>query len=319
MLLDRIQLFVRVVANRNLAKAAREMHVSPSSVTQRLKALERDFGVKLYSAHRAGIELTPAGETLLATASEVLHRIESLQQVIKATAEESVRNDEQAKILTVAATYNPSAKYLPVAIATFKKRQPNVEVTFVSSIRSRVEQCLRDGESEIALIQSPSNECRSALHVEHFADDVLCFFTYAGHPLTRPRNLTISALSKSALIVRAGKGTTQKALGLLRARGIKPNIVLRCATPHAVKAAVLNKMGVGILFRNMLDEEVRRRKFKLLRIAGLPPLTGSTYIVFQRTKPLSAPAAEFLAILRALKLKQKRPVELREPTDTESA
>jgi DNA-binding transcriptional LysR family regulator len=295
MLLDRIQLFVRVAANKNLAKAAREIHVSPSSVTQRLKALENDFGVKLYKSHRTGIELTPAGEKLLVTGSEVLQRIEALRNILKSGAEESVKK------LSLAATYNPGAKYLPEAIAAFQKRRSDIEVTFVTSSRSIIEKCVRDGEAEIALIQSPSSKCRSDLHVEHFADDALSFFTYAGHTLTKYQQLTIDVLIKTPLIVRAGTGTTQKLLDLLRSRGVKPHIALRCATPDAVKAAVRNKMGVGILFRNMIEEEVRRRQFKILRINGLPSLAGNTFIVFDKRKALSPAAAEFLELLRELK------------------
>jgi DNA-binding transcriptional LysR family regulator len=228
-----------------------------------------------------------------------------------------VRNDGNK--LALAATYNPSAKYLMPAFAAFQKRRPDVEVSFVSLRRITVEKCVRDGEAEIALIQSPSNKCQSDMHVEHFANVVLLFFTHAGHPLTRSQHLPLNALSKSPLIVRTENATTDKALGLLRSRGIKPNIVLRCDTPDAVKATVLNKMGVGILFRNMIDEEIRRGEFKVLRITGFPPLARSCYIVFHRTKLLSAPAAEFLAVLRALKIKHKHPTELREPTGTVSA
>ena len=62
MFLDRIQLFVGVAKHQNLAKTAREMHVSASSVCQRLKSLENDFGVKLYRRTKTGIELTKPGE-----------------------------------------------------------------------------------------------------------------------------------------------------------------------------------------------------------------------------------------------------------------
>jgi DNA-binding transcriptional LysR family regulator len=59
--LNRIELFVTVAKHHNLGKTAREMHVSASSVCQRLKSLENDFGVKLYKKNREGIELTGAG------------------------------------------------------------------------------------------------------------------------------------------------------------------------------------------------------------------------------------------------------------------
>jgi DNA-binding transcriptional LysR family regulator len=83
MLLERIELFISVAKHHNLAKTAREMHVSASSVCQRLKTLENDFDVKLYKRNKYGIELTGAGQTLLTAASDVLTRIEQLKTVVK--------------------------------------------------------------------------------------------------------------------------------------------------------------------------------------------------------------------------------------------
>ena len=123
MLLNRIELFVTVARHHNLGKTAREMHVSASSVCQRLKSLENDFGVKLYKKNKEGIELTGAGETLLTTGSDVLNQLENLRKTLNPCSETAVQS------LTIGGTYNPSAKYLPSAIAAFQKTHPNVKVT----------------------------------------------------------------------------------------------------------------------------------------------------------------------------------------------
>ena len=72
----RIELFLAVANHHNLGKVAREMHVSASSVCQRLKSLERDFGAKLYKKTKEGIELTDAGQTLLEAGSDIINRLE---------------------------------------------------------------------------------------------------------------------------------------------------------------------------------------------------------------------------------------------------
>src|SRR5918994_3910289 len=100
MLLDRIELFINVAKNRNLAKTAREMHVSASSVCQRLKGLEHEIGVQLYKKTKAGIELTGPGETFLTTASEVLNQLKTLTDTLqKGNSQTAVRR------LTIAGTY----------------------------------------------------------------------------------------------------------------------------------------------------------------------------------------------------------------------
>jgi DNA-binding transcriptional LysR family regulator len=154
MLLDRIELFITVAKYQSVAKTARGMHVSPSSVSQRLKSLERDFGVKLYKRNKDGIELTNEGRTLLSTASEVLNQIDTLRRTLNPNSDRTLQQR-----LVVGATYNPSAKYLPAAIASFQKGRPDAVVTLLTSYRREVEKWVRDGEVDIAIIQSPSESC----------------------------------------------------------------------------------------------------------------------------------------------------------------
>ena len=82
MLLNQIELFVTVAKSQSLAKTARQIHVSPSSVSQRLKSLESEIGAKLYQKSKEGIKLTDAGRVLLESASEILLQIDTVKKNI---------------------------------------------------------------------------------------------------------------------------------------------------------------------------------------------------------------------------------------------
>ncbi len=200
MLLDRIELFVNVAKHQSLAKTARGMHVSTSSVSQRLKSLENDFGVKLYKRNKGGIELTDAGRTLLSTASQVLHELDEVRKTLNPNAQKA------AQRLVVGATYNPAARYLPSAIATFQKTHPDVKVTFLTSNRRTVEQWVRDGEVDIAMIQSPSESCLEDFAAEHVAVDTVALFTHSAHPLTKKHKLGFEDLADTPADRQGGDG-----------------------------------------------------------------------------------------------------------------
>ena len=293
MLLDRIELFVTVAKNQNLAKTARGMHVSASSVCQRLKTLENDFGVKLYKKNKEGIELTGAGQTFLTTASEVLDRLQILKKTLSKSSETAVQS------LTVAGTHNPSAKYLPAAIAIFQKMRPDVKVRFLTSNRSTIEKLVREAEVDIAVVQGATKP--ADVNVEHFATDRLAFFTHPTHPLAKKKRLALGELCDAPLITREETGTTAKMLKQIQCQGLSPNVSLRCASPEAVKAAVRQKMGIGVLFYTLVEEDLKRKTLKKLNFAGLPNLVGNSYIIFSRSKPLSGAASDFLAVLRSIK------------------
>ena len=304
MLLNRIELFVNAARHHNLARTARSMHVSPSSVSQRLKSLEKDFGAKLYRKNKDGIELTAAGQALLSTANQVLHQLAALRRTFNPNSERTVQT------LSVGGTYSPSAKHLPAAIAAFQKACPKITVTFLTSYRRTVEKWVRDGEVEIAIVQDPSESCLTELFTEHFSVDTLAFFAHIAHPLGKKQKISFEDLANTPLVVRDGWEPTQKVLALLKSRGLNLNVTLRCASPDAVKAAVRRKMGIGILFHDLIEEDIRRKEFKIFRVPGLPRVSGNSYIVLDQTKPLNYPATAFLALLRDMKSRQKQPADM---------
>jgi DNA-binding transcriptional LysR family regulator len=298
--LNRIELFVTVAKHHNLGKTAREMHVSASSVCQRLKCLENDFGVKLYKKKKEGIELTGAGQTLVTAASDVLTQLENLRKTLGHDSEVEVQS------LTIGGTYNPSQKYLPSAIATFQKTHPDVKVKFLTADGPCIDKLIRECEVDIAIMHSPSES--SDFHMEHFAADNLSFFAHPMHPLSKKKKLVLQDLSQTPLIVREGKGATEKILKQLTRGGITVNVALRCVTPDAVKAAVREKMGLGILFYNLIEEDIKRKDLKILKFPGLPELVGNSYIVYTKNKHLSCAANDFLALLRSMKTHLQNPV-----------
>jgi DNA-binding transcriptional LysR family regulator len=305
--LNRIELFVTVAKHQKLAKTAQEMHVSASSVCQRLKSLENDFGVKLYKKNKEGIELTGAGQILLTTASDVLNQLENLRKTLSCDSQTPVQS------LTIGGTYNPSAKHLPSAIAAFQKTHPDVKVKFLTADGPSIDKWVRGSEVDIAIMHSPSES--SDFHMEDFAADSLTFFAHPMHPLSKKKKLVLQDLSKTPLIVREEKGATEKMLKQLTRGGITVNVALRCVTPAAVKAAVREKMGLGILFYNLIEEDIKRKDLKTLKFPGFPKLVGNSYIVYGKNKPLSCAANDFLALLRSMKTQLQNPVHSSESNE----
>src|SRR2546421_12637815 len=98
-------------------------------------------------------------------------------------------------------------------------------------------------------------------------------------------------------------------------RDLSQNGTLRCVSRDWVKAAVRRKMGVGILFYNQIEQDVKRKKLKTLKFPGLPKLMGNSYIVYSKSKPLSSIGDEFLNLLRSMKTQLKNPVDMSESNE----
>lgn len=125
--------------------------------------------------------------------------------------------------------------------------------------------------------------------------------THSTHPLAKKKRLALDDLAQASVIVMEGRGLTEKVLKQLEGFGLTLNVVLRCTYPDAVKAAVRRKMGLGILFYNLVEEDIKRKEFKSLKFSALPRLEENSYIVYSKNRPLSSIAHDFLSLLRSMK------------------
>lgn len=87
MLLNNISLFLKIVEKGSLAAAGREVGLSPTTVSERLAALETYFGVVLLNRTTRVISLTDEGRTLVEGAKRVLGEVEELETLIRLGAQ----------------------------------------------------------------------------------------------------------------------------------------------------------------------------------------------------------------------------------------
>ena len=101
-----------------------------------------------------------------------------------------------------------------------------------------------------------------------------------------------------------GQGATAQFVLRLKDQGVKLKVVIHCESPEAVKVAVSRRMGVGILFKDVIADSLKKGEFKELTLP-VEGLEGETSIVYHRTRPLSPAAQDFLKLLRAQRARFK--------------
>lgn len=74
--------FVAVAETGSFTRAAERLYTSHSSISRAVTALERELGATLMERGNRVIGLTPAGETLLEGAKDILEREEKLKTEI---------------------------------------------------------------------------------------------------------------------------------------------------------------------------------------------------------------------------------------------
>ncbi len=87
MTLHQLSIWIAVAKHQSVTKTADELHIRQPSVSQQIKSLQNEFGIKLYKVYYTGkgIELTQAGKTLLKYAKLILLQVKILEDKLKSS------------------------------------------------------------------------------------------------------------------------------------------------------------------------------------------------------------------------------------------
>jgi len=266
--------FQAVANSGSITKAAQLLHVSQPSISKHVKNLERDCGVKLFERNAGAAELTDAGSSLLRHVDAILVHLEEAKKELR-----SPKNLPKSDPLKVAGSYAASALLLPSLLVNFKSKHRDTSIILRSGTTREVKSMLLNSTVELALLNElPVNPEFAS---EPFRKEKLVVFAAPNHPLARKKRLTISDLRQAALVTTGMASAVDKMLNHLVQEGLGAKIAIQCGSPASVKIVVKNKIGLGILFQDMLIQEIRNKLFKVLEIPALA-LTVQSYIVYYK-------------------------------------
>jgi DNA-binding transcriptional LysR family regulator len=295
MTLDRFKVFAAAARYRSVTRASEELYITQPAVTKQLKALERDFNANLYRRNGLGIELTEVGQAFLGKVKKLLRNYDSLIQTTRA-----YHSATKVETLAIGGTYSPSASLLPSLMARFEKRHPGAALSLRTDNKVVIEGLVLNGAVDIAILLLTETPPNPRLAIEPFCFEPLMAFVHPQHPLAKKPRITWEELGRFGVAIRkrvGGTGATSRYVQDIRKHGVDLKVVMRCDTPGGVIEAVRNKLGVGLLFRGSVENNIARGEFKAIKLPA-DTLEGTYYIVYHKTRPLSPVARDFLTLLR---------------------
>lgn len=256
---SKLRYFIAVAEERNISRAAARLHISQPPLTRHIQTLEEDLGVQLFKRTSWGVELTQAGEILLADA----HNIRSL--VDQATDRVQRAGKGQVGRLDIGVFGSGALQIVPEILSAYTGAYPAVKIVLHNTHRTLQIEALRQGRALIAFDRYLPAEPDVATEV--VAHEPFMVALNTRNPLAAQDEVAIEQLGDEQLVIGGAPGsdTSSIILGLCRAHGVEPRIVQEVEDMITCAALVASGFGASLVPASMLNLQLPNLVYRPLR------------------------------------------------------
>ncbi|MFS0823133.1 LysR substrate-binding domain-containing protein [Bacillus sp. 1P02SD] len=239
--LEQIQYIIEVAEVGTISKAAENLHVSHSAISQAIASLESELGIVIFERSRSGSKSTEQGKTALKLSYEIMNKVMELKDL----GQKSERLSGELKI-TAATIY--FSTFLPEVLYTFKKEFPQVQITIQENETHEIIKSVKNNQFDIGLILGNNQtfkamDSRITSHILLQSKLMVCVSKHS--PLAYNQVITPEELLEQPLVVR-NEELSQIFWNTLFANYGNGNIVFSSNNHDVVKKLIANNIAAGI-------------------------------------------------------------------------
>jgi DNA-binding transcriptional LysR family regulator len=292
--LRQLEIFVKVAELKSFSKAAQALRLTQPTISEHIRTLEQELGVRLLDRLGRGAEATRAGQLLLSHATRMLQlQRETLQ------AMDSFQG-RLAGDLHVAASTIPGEYVLPALIGRFKEKFPDIVISLLIGDSRAVVDWVIDGRAEVAVVGA--RLAHRGIEYRELMPDELVVVVPVAHPWHGKKEIALADLRAEPMLLREqGSGTRAAFESALAQAGQDLStfrIVGEMGSTQAIKQAVKAGVGVSVISRRAVDEDYRSGLVWCLKIRDLK-ITRAFHIATHRDRSRSPLAEAFRSFVEA--------------------
>lgn len=289
--LKRLVDFIALAEELHFERAAARVGTDQSGLSKRMRSLERELGVKLFSRTTRGTTIAPAGRAYLPYARCIVGKLEQARRAAR-EAEAGAR-----VALRVGVCDEVPVKKLARVLAEYRSREPGVDLELIDRSCAALIQDLEIGVIDVGLSLGWANN--PALRVAQLWQDRACVMLPAKHRLAQLSRVAMEDIVEEQVIVshrQCNCGARFEIDGFIRA--VKEHARIEgAANLNVLRALVSAGHGIGLVSgaqaEAIQDTEVVQRSL------AERTFTFTTYVL-QRRDDESVFASKFFDLARRL-------------------
>jgi len=282
------RIFLTVCEAGTMTRAAEIVYMTQPSVSQVIAELEKEYGVRLFERLNHRLFLTAAGEHLRSYANHIVNLSE---QVRKELADLSAQGS-----IRIGASLTIGAHLMPGIIHAYRQELPDAEIFTQVDNTSVIEKLIMDDRIDLGLVEGP-------IYSPHIREEMLCeddlvIICGPGHPFWDEGIIEINKLvGKSFIIRESGSGTRDIFERVMNNAGANWKIIGVYNNTEAIKQAVRENLGLAVVPRISIKDEVERGLLRAVEVSGLN-LKRNFNMVYHRQKYFTIAIQTFMDVSR---------------------
>jgi DNA-binding transcriptional LysR family regulator len=281
-----------------MTKAARQLHMTQPAVSIQIKQLQQSVDIPLIEVLGRKLYLTEAGKRLYEAYKTIDRELESFDAVIS-----QLKGGLKGTLNVSCAS---TAKYfLPYLLGEFQKRYPEVKISLKVTNRNDVIHHLSQNEYDLAILtQIPKDESITSIP---FLENPLVMVAHPEHRLSDEKKISIDQLKDEPFIFRElGSGTRMEMEKYLKEHGINIKPIMEMGMNEAIKQAIMAGIGLSIISKLSLGNELALNKISILDMPDFPLMTQWN-VLFKKEKKLTPVTQNFISFLQEENIEQYLP------------
>lgn len=287
MTLVQLQYFRAVCKHNNITKAAAELHITQPSISNAIKDLEEEFGIKLFYRLSKGLSLTEEGRVFLDKAEEILNAAGSLERQMRDLG-------NKKKEITIGVPPMIGTILFPYMFSRFHQLYPDIRLSIVEYGSVHTRRLVANGTLDAAIAAFDRNKDESFEYVKIMDTETL-FCASNNHPLAGKSAVSIELIKEEPLVLfKEDSYQASVTKRLFRSVGAEPNVILYSSQLHTIKELVANNVASSVLFHGVIGYNEG--------IVGIPfstPLVTEIQLIWNKDKHLYSNLAKFIDFTRS--------------------
>ncbi|MFH0727591.1 MAG: selenium metabolism-associated LysR family transcriptional regulator [Pseudomonadota bacterium] len=292
-----LHVFCKVVEHSSFSMAANIVHLSQPTVSSHIKDLEDHLGCRLLDRLPKKVVPTKAGELLYTFACRLLALRDEAESALS-TFQGTIKGE-----LLIGGSTIPGVYILPKVMGAFSKTYPDVKICLEMGDTEKIIEATLMGRLELGVVGAKSDDHR--IMQEPLLEDDLQLVVPADHRWAQKKSILLSQLKKEPFITREpGSGTLKSIQLRLAKKGCRIEdfkITAQMGSTEAIRQAIKNNIGVSILSRLAVSDDIETGRLATLEIQGVS-FKRHFYLIRARHRTPSPAGRVFIDFLLSRKL-----------------